>query len=212
MGCHFLLQGIFLTQGSNLCLLCLLYCQADSLPSKKPEGQLIWGAAKSLSKGLGAKGTWNGVLDGLVLLARAGVDEALYSWLPTASSGPHMKRCLWSMGAGGGSQGGEGCGPEWKTSSEREDERRERGLKLNKERAADRRQSRHSCAGPPWLVREEWQVGSKRQGQGEGQVHRAWVSLKSDGTVSPLMWGARYAKQKAVCLDFSFKLEREEKQ
>ena len=29
--CHFLLQGIFLTQGSNPCLLCLLYWQADSL-------------------------------------------------------------------------------------------------------------------------------------------------------------------------------------
>ena len=31
-GCHFILQGIFLTQGSNLCLLCLLNWQADSLP------------------------------------------------------------------------------------------------------------------------------------------------------------------------------------
>ena len=32
MGCHALLQGIFLTQGSNPCLLCLLYWQAGSLP------------------------------------------------------------------------------------------------------------------------------------------------------------------------------------
>ena len=32
MGCHFLLQGIFLTQGSNLHLLCLLHWQADPLP------------------------------------------------------------------------------------------------------------------------------------------------------------------------------------
>ena len=31
-GCHFLLQGIFLTQGSNLCLLRLLHWQVDSLP------------------------------------------------------------------------------------------------------------------------------------------------------------------------------------
>ena len=31
MGCHFLLQGISLTQGSNSCLLCLLHW-ADSLP------------------------------------------------------------------------------------------------------------------------------------------------------------------------------------
>ena len=32
MGCHFLLQGIFPTQGSNLCLLHLLQWQAGSLP------------------------------------------------------------------------------------------------------------------------------------------------------------------------------------
>ena len=32
VGCHFLFQGIFLTQGSNLCLLHLLPWQADSSP------------------------------------------------------------------------------------------------------------------------------------------------------------------------------------
>ena len=32
VGCHFLLQGIFLTKGSNPHLLSLLYWQADSLP------------------------------------------------------------------------------------------------------------------------------------------------------------------------------------
>ena len=32
VGCHFLCQGIFPTQGSNLCLLCLLHWQPDSLP------------------------------------------------------------------------------------------------------------------------------------------------------------------------------------
>ena len=32
VGCHFLLQGIFLTQGSNTYLLHLLHWQADSLP------------------------------------------------------------------------------------------------------------------------------------------------------------------------------------
>ena len=31
VGCHFLLQGMFLTQGSNPCLMCLLLWQADSL-------------------------------------------------------------------------------------------------------------------------------------------------------------------------------------
>ena len=32
LGCHFFLQGIFLTQGSNPHLLCLLNWQVDSLP------------------------------------------------------------------------------------------------------------------------------------------------------------------------------------
>ena len=32
VGCHALLQGIFLTQGSNLCLLYLPHWQAGSLP------------------------------------------------------------------------------------------------------------------------------------------------------------------------------------
>ena len=32
MGCHFLLQGIFTTQESNFCFLCLLHWQVDSLP------------------------------------------------------------------------------------------------------------------------------------------------------------------------------------
>ena len=35
-GCHFLLQGIFLAQGSDLCLLCLLYWQAGSLLAEPP--------------------------------------------------------------------------------------------------------------------------------------------------------------------------------
>ena len=36
VGCHALLQGIFLTQGSNLCLLRLLHWQAGSLPLAPP--------------------------------------------------------------------------------------------------------------------------------------------------------------------------------
>ena len=32
VSCHFLLQGIFTSQGSNPCLLCLLHWQVDSLP------------------------------------------------------------------------------------------------------------------------------------------------------------------------------------
>ena len=34
--CNALLQGIFLSQGSNLCLLCLLHRQVDSLPLAPP--------------------------------------------------------------------------------------------------------------------------------------------------------------------------------
>ena len=32
VGCHFLLQGVFLTQGSNSCLLCLLHCRQMFYP------------------------------------------------------------------------------------------------------------------------------------------------------------------------------------
>ena len=39
-GCHFLLQAIFLTQGLNPCLLCLLHWQIVSLPTEPP-GKLI---------------------------------------------------------------------------------------------------------------------------------------------------------------------------
>ena len=44
VGCHALLQGIFLTQGLNLSLLCLLHWQAGSLPlvpPGKPRSYLI---------------------------------------------------------------------------------------------------------------------------------------------------------------------------
>ena len=41
VGCHFLLQGILLIQGSNLCLLCLLHWQVDSV-SLAPPGNHPW--------------------------------------------------------------------------------------------------------------------------------------------------------------------------
>ena len=47
VGCHFLLQGILLTQGSNLCLLCLLYWQTDSLPLSHQGNPAAAAAAKS---------------------------------------------------------------------------------------------------------------------------------------------------------------------
>ena len=36
VGCHFLLQSVFSTRGSNACLLRLLHWQADSLPTEPP--------------------------------------------------------------------------------------------------------------------------------------------------------------------------------
>ena len=36
MGCHFLLEGVFPTQGSNPCLLCILHWQPGSLPLAQP--------------------------------------------------------------------------------------------------------------------------------------------------------------------------------
>ena len=47
MGCHFLLQGLLLTQGWNPCLLCHLLWQAGSL-TLAPPGKLYAAAAKSL--------------------------------------------------------------------------------------------------------------------------------------------------------------------
>ena len=41
VGCHFLLQGIFPTQGLNSPLLCLLHCQVDSLPLVPPRKQKV---------------------------------------------------------------------------------------------------------------------------------------------------------------------------
>ena len=47
VGCHALLQGIFLIQGSNLHLLCVLHWQASSLPlvlpGKEPESAAVAG-------------------------------------------------------------------------------------------------------------------------------------------------------------------------
>ena len=46
VGCHALLQGIFPTQGSNLCLLCLLRWQASSLPLASPGKLSTWPPAR----------------------------------------------------------------------------------------------------------------------------------------------------------------------
>ena len=46
VGCRFLLQGIFPTQGSNPCLLCLLHWQEGSLPLTPPGKPLRPGSLK----------------------------------------------------------------------------------------------------------------------------------------------------------------------
>ena len=48
VGCHFLLQGIFPTQGSNLFLLCFLNWQVDFLPLSHTYIQLIYHQQSSL--------------------------------------------------------------------------------------------------------------------------------------------------------------------
>ena len=46
VGCHFLFQGIFPTQGLNLHLLCLLHWQGDISPGKPVVNWLAWDEAK----------------------------------------------------------------------------------------------------------------------------------------------------------------------
>ena len=41
VGCHYLLQGIFPTEGSNPCLLCLLHWQVGSLPVELSPGRYV---------------------------------------------------------------------------------------------------------------------------------------------------------------------------
>ena len=57
VGCHFLLQGIFPTQGWNLWLLCLLHWQADSLPLPPREAlENGWGEQGWLGQGRRGRG------------------------------------------------------------------------------------------------------------------------------------------------------------
>ena len=49
ISCHFFLQGLFLTKGSNSCPLNLLYWQADSLPLALPGKPIVLTAAAAKS-------------------------------------------------------------------------------------------------------------------------------------------------------------------
>ena len=66
VGYHFLLQGIFLTQGSNLCLLCLLFGREQLQRRQSPLieswdhpgralSQTLWGAHEGLQGGAGVR-------------------------------------------------------------------------------------------------------------------------------------------------------------
>ena len=76
MSCHFLLQGVFLTERSNLCLLQLLHWQADSLPLATPEGPWLKGSPfkfRIFEKGLLLEEGWREGL-GLQTLSPPEVD------------------------------------------------------------------------------------------------------------------------------------------
>ena len=58
VSCHFLIQGIFPTQGSNPCLLCLLHWQADSLPLSHLGSPVILPAFFSFSLNFAIRSSW----------------------------------------------------------------------------------------------------------------------------------------------------------
>ena len=60
-GCHALLQEVFLTQGSDPCLLCLLHWQADSLPLAPP-GKAVCGGVTASSR---QWGDWRALSSGV---------------------------------------------------------------------------------------------------------------------------------------------------
>ena len=88
-GCHFPLQGIFLTQGSNSCLLCLLQWQVDFLPLSQVEA-----SCNCLSKKNRLSQTYQGEMGLLYTqtswrcaIALASIGLILYLWIYTLSEG-----------------------------------------------------------------------------------------------------------------------------
>ena len=77
MGCHALFQGIFPTQGSNPCLLCLLHWQASSLPLAPPgKSTTLYSACRrSTGKGERTRESSHGPESGQV--ARSGLPSCL---------------------------------------------------------------------------------------------------------------------------------------
>ena len=59
VGCHFILQGIFLAQGLNLHLLWLLLCQTDSLPLSHQGSQKEWMSEEKVNNCCSGETVWN---------------------------------------------------------------------------------------------------------------------------------------------------------
>ena len=91
VGCHFLLQGIFPTQGSNLCLWSLLQWQADSLPlSRLGESESESRSAMSDSlRPLGLYSPWNSLGQN----TGVGSFSRLQGIFPTQGSNPGLPHC-----------------------------------------------------------------------------------------------------------------------
>ena len=85
MGCHFLLQGVFLTQGSNLHL---MHWQADSLPSDPP---VSWGCL-CISGSLRYSLLWSSPAQFLFQCLRALGGEGGYEYTGTRTDLPSPLR------------------------------------------------------------------------------------------------------------------------
>ena len=90
VGCHALLQGIFLTQGSNPCLLSLLHCQVGSLPLAPPGKKALIGITECKSSFL--LYNWASQMTLVVKNPPANIGDIRVSWIPgsgRSSGGGH---------------------------------------------------------------------------------------------------------------------------
>ena len=69
VACHFLLQGIFLTQGSNLGLFSLLHCKCILYPLRHWESPRIYWVAPNGSSGCAGSQALNSLMTLIILLA-----------------------------------------------------------------------------------------------------------------------------------------------
>ena len=96
VGCYFLLQGIFLTQGSNPCLLWLLHWQADSWPLHhlRNPGKEVNGGGRECIWHREERNDWNkdAIKCSVASLLFSG--ETLDNYLPI----PLHSMCTWKPG------------------------------------------------------------------------------------------------------------------